>query len=110
MRDSSSLQRDEVDRIVALAERDHAVEDAAVRVAKEVARVDELGGVVERVVVDQDRAEDGFLGVETVRERAFGGDVWHRSNRRKNTRSTSQAIDRARSVDHPNLRMAEPMR
>ena len=60
-------QRDEVDRIVALAERNHAVEDPAVGVAEKIARVDELGGVIERFVVNQDRAEYGFLGVEAVR-------------------------------------------
>ena len=66
------LQRDEIDGVVALAERDHLVEDAAMRVAEEVARVDQLGGVVERLVVDQDRAENGLLGFEIVRKRAFG--------------------------------------
>ena len=58
--------------VAALAERDHLVEDAAVRVAEEIARVDQLGGVVERLVVDQDRAEHGLLGLEIVRKRAFG--------------------------------------
>ena len=54
------------------------VEDAAVRVAEEIARVDELRRVVERLVVDQDRAEDRLLRVEAVRKRAFGsGDVGH---------------------------------
>ena len=65
------LERDEIDRVAALAERDHLLEDAAVRVAEEVARVDQLGGVVERLVVDQDRAEHGLLGLEIVRKRAF---------------------------------------
>ena len=66
------LQRDQVDGVVALAERDHLVEDAAMRIAEEVARVDQLGGVVERLVVDQDRAEYGLLGLEVVRQRPFG--------------------------------------
>jgi hypothetical protein len=52
------FQRDEVDRIVALIERHHLVEDAAVRVAIEIVAIDHLRGEVERVVVDQDRAED----------------------------------------------------
>ena len=34
------LQRDEINRVTALAERDHLVEDAPMRVAEEVARVD----------------------------------------------------------------------
>ena len=64
--------------VAALGELDHLVEDAAVRVAEEIARVDDLGGEVERVVVQQDRAEHGALGFEIVRQRAFGdGDVGH---------------------------------
>ena len=94
-------QRHEIDGLAALAERDHAVEDAPVRVAKEVAPVDVLGGLVEGVVVDQDGAEDGFLGVETVRERTFGGDVRHRSNRLKNSRSRAKRSTESRSVDRP---------
>ena len=57
--------------VAALAERDHLLEDAPVRVAEEIARVDDLGGLVERVVVDQDRAEHGLLGFEVVRKRAL---------------------------------------
>ena len=41
-------------------------------VPEEVSRVDHLRGQVERVVVKQDRAEDGPLRFEIVRERAFG--------------------------------------
>jgi hypothetical protein len=54
------------------------VEDAAVRIAKEVLRVDQLGGVVERFVVDQDRTENRFLGFEVVRKGPLRrGDVRH---------------------------------
>ena len=65
--------------VAALAERDHLVEDAAMRVAEEIVRVDQLGGVVERLVVDQDRAEHRFLGIEAVRKRPLGrgSDVRH---------------------------------
>ena len=65
------LQRDEVDRLVALVERDHALEDAPVRLAIEIAAVDDLCRQVERVVVDEDRAEHGSLGLEVVRERTL---------------------------------------
>jgi hypothetical protein len=41
------------------------------RVAIEITGVDHLRREVERVVVDQDRAEDGTLGFEIVRERAL---------------------------------------
>ena len=66
------LQRDEIDRVAALGELDHLVEDAPVRVAEEIARVDDLGGEVEGVVVQQDGAEHGAFGFEIVRKRAFG--------------------------------------
>ena len=42
------------------------------RVAEEIVGVDDLGGEVEGVVVQQDRAEDGAFGFEIVRKRAFG--------------------------------------
>ncbi len=43
------------------------------RVAVEVRRRDHLHREVERVVVDQDRAEHGTLGFEIVRKRALRG-------------------------------------
>ena len=66
------LQRDEVDRVAAFAERHHPVEDPAMRIAEEVARVDQLGGVVERLVVNEDRAEHRLFRLEIVGERTFG--------------------------------------
>ncbi len=65
------LEGDEIDGVVALGELHHLVEDAAVSVAEEVSRVDDLGRQIERVVVEQDGAEDGPLGFEIVRERPF---------------------------------------
>ena len=41
------------------------------RVAKEVARADDLDGEVERFVVDQDRAQHRPLGLEVVRQRTL---------------------------------------
>ena len=67
------FERDQIDRLAALRQRDHAVEDAAMRVAKERLRVDDRRGDVEGFVVDQDRAEHGAFGVEIVRERALRG-------------------------------------
>ncbi len=67
--------------------------------------VDELRGVIERVVVDQDRAEDGFLGVEAVREGTFGGDVRHRretielKNSRLRAKRSTAALTPSRSPD-----------
>ena len=48
------------------------LEDPPVRVAEEIAGVDQLRRVIERLVVDEDRAEDRFLCLEVVRKRAFG--------------------------------------
>ena len=50
------LERDEVDRVSPLAQLNHLLEDPAVRVAVEVARRQNLRGLVEGVVVDQDGA------------------------------------------------------
>ncbi len=66
------LQRDEIDGVAALDERDHLLENPAMRVAEEIGRVDDLGGEVERVVMQQDGAEDGPLGFEIVRKRPLG--------------------------------------
>ena len=68
------LERDEVDRVSPLAQLDHLLEDPAVRVAVEIARVQDLGGLVERVVVDEDGAEHGSLRLEVVRQRPIDCD------------------------------------
>ncbi len=65
------FQRDEVDRVVPLVERDHPIEDATMRVAVEVPAVDDLRCQIERVVVDQNRAEHRSFGFEIVRKRAL---------------------------------------
>jgi hypothetical protein len=78
------LERNEIDRVPPLAERHHLVEDAAVRVAEEVVCVDQLRGLVERLVVDQDCAEDRLFGVQIVREDSFrGSNVSHESSDRR---------------------------
>jgi hypothetical protein len=73
------LEGDEIDGVAALDELHHLVENAPVRIAEEIARVDDLDGGIERVVVEQDRAEDGSLGLEIVRERALGDGFGHTS-------------------------------
>jgi len=74
------FQRDQIDRVVALRQLDHLVEDAAVGVAEEIVRVDDLGGEVEGVVVQQNRPEHRAFGFEIVRQRPFSdsGSFWHR--------------------------------
>ena len=90
----------EIDRLAALGERDHAIEDAAVRVAEKRARVDDRRGDVEGFVVDQDRAEHRALRVEIVRKRAFGAaaccDVGHEGIRRE-VRQCRTEVGRASS-------------
>src|SRR6267143_145357 len=69
---------DEVDGLLAFAERDHLGEDAAVLVEEEILGLEIFDGGVEGVVVENDGAEDGTLGVEVVGERLFEGGVgWH---------------------------------
>ena len=67
------LERDEIDRLAALRQIEHAIEDAAMRVAKERLRIDHRRRDVEGVVVDQDRAEHRSLRFEVVRKRALRG-------------------------------------
>ena len=65
------LERDQVDGVAPLGELHHLVEDAAVGVAEEIARIDHFRGEVEGVVVQQDGAEDRPFGLEVVRECPF---------------------------------------
>ena len=72
------LERHQIDRVAPLGELDHLVEDAAVRVAEEIRRVDHFGGEVERVVVQENRAENGPFGFQIVRKGTFGdGELGH---------------------------------
>src|SRR4029453_10684185 len=74
------LERDQIDRVAALGQPHHLVEDAPMRVAKEILRVDDFRGEVERVVVQQNRAEDRASGLGVVRKGPLGdgglGHVW----------------------------------
>ncbi len=66
---------DEVDGLLAFAEGDHLGEDAAVLVEEEILGLEIFDGGVEGVVVENDGAEDGTLGVKIVGERLFEGGV-----------------------------------
>ena len=48
------------------------LEDAAVDLLDEMLAPEEIGDAVERVVIDQDRAEQRLFGLEIVRRRAIG--------------------------------------
>src|SRR6185436_2001156 len=62
-------ERDEIDGVAAFAQLDHLLEDPPVRVAVEVSGGEDLGGLVEGVVVDEHCAEYGALRFEIVRQR-----------------------------------------
>ena len=67
------FERDEIDGITPFDELDHLVEDAAVRIAEKILRIEHLRGEVERVVVQKNGAQHGPLRFEVMRKRAFGG-------------------------------------
>lgn len=64
-------ESDEVDGVLGFAESDHLVKDAAVLIEEKVSAAEMLDGGVERMVIEQNGAEDGTLGVEIVRKRPF---------------------------------------
>jgi hypothetical protein len=66
---------DEVDGLLAFAERDHLGEDAAVLVQEEIFGLEIFDGGVEGVVVEDYGAEDGTLCVEIIGERLFENGV-----------------------------------
>jgi len=57
--------------LLGFAERDHLIEDAAVLIEEEVFRAEIFDGGVEGVVVEENGAQDGTLGVEVVGEGLF---------------------------------------
>ncbi len=68
-------QRDGVDGLPLFAELDHALENVAVLREEKILRAQALDGGVQRVIVEQDGAENAAFGFEIVRERAFDADV-----------------------------------
>ena len=68
-------QRDRIDGLLLLAELHHALEDVPVLRQKEILRAQDLDGGIERVIVEQDRAENAAFGFEVLRERAFEGGI-----------------------------------
>jgi hypothetical protein len=62
--------RDKVNGLAPLEELEHRAIDRAMGLPVEVLRLEEFGDLDDRLAVDQDRAEDGLLGLETVRRQA----------------------------------------
>ena len=61
----------QIDGLLAFAECDHLVENPAVLLQKEIFRLQALHGGVERMVVEQNGAQNGAFGVQILRERPF---------------------------------------
>jgi hypothetical protein len=66
------LDGDEIDRFVPVDQLDDDVEQPPVRIPEEVLGVDDLGGLVEDRVVDEDGAENALLGFEIMGQGAVG--------------------------------------
>ena len=64
-------QRDEIDRLLRFAERDHLQEDAAMLIEEKVFSAKIFNRRIQRIVVEQNRAEDGALGFEIIWKGTF---------------------------------------
>ena len=93
-------ERDQIDRLVALAELDDRAHDLAVRLAVEVLRDDQLDGTVEGVVVEQDAAQHRLLRLDAVRRHLAELVSRHAAVIRR-TRLTSERRSRRRSTARP---------
>ena len=66
------LERDRRRQFARPDQRSGDLEDAAMNLLDEMLAPEEVGNAVERVIVDEDRAEQRLLGLEIVRRRAIG--------------------------------------
>ena len=66
---------DEIDGLLAFAEGNHLGENAAMLVEEEIFGLQMLDGGIEGVVIEQDGAEDGTLGVEIIGQWLFENGV-----------------------------------
>src|ERR1700745_3519769 len=64
-------ERNQVDRLLAFAERDHLIENAAVLLQEKIFGLDVFDGGVQRVIIEQNGAENGAFGVEILRQWAL---------------------------------------
>ena len=62
--------RDGVDRLVAVRQLGHHAKDFAMRLAIEVVGVEDFKGLVDGLVLEQDRAEHRLLGLQILRRNA----------------------------------------
>src|SRR5205807_6773786 len=68
-------QRQQVDLAALRGQPPHGGEDRSMCVAKKVLGVDGADHAIERMVVDQDRSEDGALRIGRLRQRPIESDV-----------------------------------
>ena len=66
------LERDRRRQLAGPDQRSGDLEDAAMNLLDEMLAPEEVGDAVERVIVDEDRAEQRLLGLEVVRRRTIG--------------------------------------
>ena len=64
-------QRHQVNRLLALAEIRHALEDPPVLVQEKILDAQVFQSGVQSVIVEQDRAQHGALGLQVLREGTF---------------------------------------
>ena len=64
-------QRHQIDGVLRFSERNHLLEDVPVLREEEILGFQRFNGGVQCVVVEQNRAEDGALGIEIIRKGAF---------------------------------------
>ena len=62
-------QGHKVDGLLPFAQRDHLCEDAPMLEQKEILRTEMFDRPIQRVVVQQNRAKNGALGVQIIRQR-----------------------------------------
>ena len=62
-------QGHKVDGLLPFAQRDHLCEDAPMLEQKEILRTEMFDRPIQRVVVQQNRAKNGALGVQVIRQR-----------------------------------------
>ncbi len=66
-------QRDGIDGLLLFAELNHAFENVPVLRKEEILGAQALDGGVQRVIIEQNRAQNAAFGFDIVRQRSFDG-------------------------------------
>ena len=97
--------RDDVDRLAPLEQVEDRGVDAAVGLAIEVLRPQELGDLDDGIAVDEDRAEHGLLGFETLRRQAIDHGVGRTPTGGMRASLSRRRRDRSTKAPHPRTRV-----